>query len=54
MEKVSVGQVVTSASGNTSGVALEVIDYTSKSGEQMLRVFVETDEGLGKWITLKG
>ena len=50
---VQVGELVTSASGNTSGIALEVSKQTTKAGEEILRVLVETEDGLAKWITLR-
>lgn len=50
---VNIGDTVTSASGNTSGVAVEVNPITTKSGEEIFRILVETDENEMKWITLR-
>jgi len=49
---VNIGDLVTSASGNTSGTAVDVVEQTTKSGEKIVRVLVETDAEL-KWITLR-
>jgi len=49
---VNIGDLVTSASGNTSGVAVDVAEQTTKSGEKIVRVLVETDTET-KWITLR-
>jgi hypothetical protein len=49
---VNIGDLVTSASGNTSGVAVDVTEQTTKSGEKIVRVLVETDNET-KWITLR-
>jgi len=53
LENITVGDFVTSASGNTSGVAVDVQPLTTKSGEQIVRVLVETSDNEMKWITLK-
>jgi hypothetical protein len=53
MNNVVIGQTVTSASGNTSGVAIDVVEQTTKAGEKITRVLVETDNGIAKWITLR-
>jgi len=50
---VSIGDKVTSASGNTSGMAVDVQPFTTKAGESIVRVLVETDENELKWITLR-
>ena len=50
---VNIGDSVTSASGNTSGVAVEVNPMITKSGEEIFRILVETDENELKWITLR-
>ena len=53
LENVTVGDFVTSASGNTSGVAVDVQPFITKSGERIVRVLVETDNNEMKWITLR-
>jgi len=52
-QMISIGDLVTSASGNTSGVAVEVNPITTKSGEKIVRILVETDDNEMKWITLR-
>lgn len=52
-QMTNIGDLVTSASGNTSGVAVEVNPMTTKSGEKIVRVLVETDDSEMKWITLR-
>ena len=52
-QMISIGDLVTSASGNTSGVAVEVNPLTTKSGEKIVRILVETDDNEMKWITLR-
>jgi len=50
---INIGDLVTSASGNTSGIAVEVNPMTTKAGIEILRILVETDDNEMKWITLK-
>jgi len=50
---ISIGDKVTSASGNTTGIAVDVQPFTTKAGENIVRVLVETDENEMKWVTLK-
>jgi len=49
----NIGDSVTSASGNTSGIAVDVQPFTTKAGESITRILVETDEGELKWITVR-
>jgi len=53
LENVTVGDFVTSASGNTSGVAVDVQPITTKSGDKIVRILVETSDNELKWITLR-
>jgi len=52
-QMTNIGDLVTSASGNTSGVAVEVNPMTTKAGEKIVRVLVETKDNELKWITLR-
>jgi hypothetical protein len=53
LETVAIGDFVTSASGNTSGVAVDVQPITTKSGDKIVRILVETSDNELKWITLR-
>lgn len=50
---IQVGDTVTSNSGNTTGIAVDVSPKITKSGEHVVRVMVETADGEMKWVTLK-
>lgn len=47
-----IGDTVTSNSGNTQGIALDVSNKVTKDGRTVQRILVQVSETETKWITI--